>query len=61
MSVLARKLAGGAGALDTTAGHEALTQQAIERQVFGAPTHVYRDEPFRGQDRLDFPDPELAK
>jgi 2-hydroxychromene-2-carboxylate isomerase len=61
MSVLAQKLAGGAGALDTTAAYEPLTQEAIERQVFGVPTHVYRDELFRGQDRLDFPDPELAK
>ena len=39
----------------------ALTQEAIELQVFGAPTYVYRDELFWGQDRLDFLDRELAK
>jgi 2-hydroxychromene-2-carboxylate isomerase len=30
------------------------TREAIERQVFGAPFYIYRDEPFWGQDRLDF-------
>lgn len=30
------------------------TQSAIERQVFGAPWYVYNDEPFWGQDRLEF-------
>lgn len=30
------------------------TGEAIERQVFGAPTYVYRDELFWGQDRLGF-------
>lgn len=30
------------------------SRAAIERGVFGAPTYVYRDEPFWGQDRLDF-------
>jgi len=29
------------------------SRQAIERGVFGAPTYVYDDEPFWGQDRLD--------
>ena len=43
------------------ARYESLTQEAIERQVFGAPTYVYRDEPFWGQDRLDFLDRALAK
>jgi 2-hydroxychromene-2-carboxylate isomerase len=38
-----------------------LTQEAIDRQVFGAPTFIYRDEPFWGQDRLDFLDRSLAK
>jgi 2-hydroxychromene-2-carboxylate isomerase len=38
-----------------------LTQEAIDRQIFGAPTYVYRDEPFWGQDRLDFLDRALAK
>jgi len=38
-----------------------LTQEAIDRRIFGAPTYVYRDEPFWGQDRLDFLDRALAK
>jgi 2-hydroxychromene-2-carboxylate isomerase len=50
-----------ADAPDTGARYEALTQEAIGRQVFGAPTYVYRDELFWGQDRLDFLDRELAK
>lgn len=37
----------------TVAAREAaLTREAIERQVFGAPFYVYRGEPFWGQDRL---------
>jgi 2-hydroxychromene-2-carboxylate isomerase len=38
-----------------------LTAEAIERQVFGAPTYLFRDEPFWGQDRLDFLERALAK
>ncbi len=57
----AKALAVVAGAPDTNARFEALTQEAIERQVFGAPTYVYRDELFWGQDRLDFLGRELAK
>jgi 2-hydroxychromene-2-carboxylate isomerase len=34
--------------------YESNTQEAVARQVFGAPTYVYRDELFWGQDRLDF-------
>jgi 2-hydroxychromene-2-carboxylate isomerase len=30
------------------------TSAAAEKGVFGAPTYLYRDEPFFGQDRLDF-------
>ena len=30
------------------------TRIAAENGVFGAPTYIYRDEPFFGQDRLDF-------
>ena len=41
--------------------YKALTDEAIERKVFGAPTYVYRDELFWGQDRLDFLDRALAK
>lgn len=36
------------------------SQRAIERGVFGAPTFVYRNELFWGQDRLDFLDRALA-
>ena len=31
----------------------ALTQEAVNRQLFGAPFYFYRGEPFWGQDRLD--------
>ena len=40
---------------------EALTQEAVQRGVFGAPSYVYRDEIFWGQDRLDFLDRALGK
>jgi 2-hydroxychromene-2-carboxylate isomerase len=55
------RLAGGAASPDSAARYDALTQEAIDRQIFGAPTYVYRDEPFWGQDRLDFLDRALAK
>ncbi len=38
-----------------------LTQEAIDRGVFGAPTYVCGGELFWGQDRLDFLDRALAK
>jgi 2-hydroxychromene-2-carboxylate isomerase len=60
-SLDAKGLAAGAESPDTASRYEALTQEAIERQVFGAPTYLYRDEPFWGQDRLDFLDREMAK
>jgi len=41
--------------------YEALTQEALARGVFGAPTYAYRDELFWGQDRLDFLDRALAR
>jgi 2-hydroxychromene-2-carboxylate isomerase len=37
------------------------TEEAIERQVFGAPTYIFNDEPFWGQDRLDFLDRAIAR
>ncbi len=40
------------GSLD--ARYEALTQEAIDANVFGAPTYVVDGENFWGQDRLDF-------
>ena len=57
----AKRLAERAAAADIGARYDALTQEAIDRQVFGAPTYIYRDEPFWGQDRLDFLDRALAK
>jgi 2-hydroxychromene-2-carboxylate isomerase len=57
----AASLAERAAASDIGERYEALTQEAIDRQVFGAPTYIYRDEPFWGQDRLDFLDRALAK
>jgi 2-hydroxychromene-2-carboxylate isomerase len=42
------------------AEYEANTAEAIERQVFGAPTYIYRDKPYWGQDRLDFLERALA-
>jgi 2-hydroxychromene-2-carboxylate isomerase len=46
---------------DIAVRYKELTDEAIERKVFGAPTYVYRDELFWGQDRLDFLDRSLAK
>lgn len=40
--------------------YDAYTQEAIDRQVFGAPTYIYNGEMFWGQDRLDFVDRALA-
>jgi len=34
------------------AREDALTKEAVERQLFGAPFYFYRGEPFWGQDRL---------
>ena len=57
----AAALAARAAAPEIAARFEACTQEAIDRQVFGAPTYVYRDELFWGQDRLDFLDRKLAQ
>ncbi|ORY15401.1 thioredoxin-like protein [Clohesyomyces aquaticus] len=35
---------------------QVLTREAVEKQYFGAPTYVYQDEPFWGQDRIDILD-----
>jgi 2-hydroxychromene-2-carboxylate isomerase len=56
----ARLLAERAADPAIAARYDALTGEAIARQVFGAPTYVYRDELFWGQDRLDFLDRALA-
>jgi 2-hydroxychromene-2-carboxylate isomerase len=39
----------------------AMTDEALKRGVFGAPTYVVRDELFWGQDRLEFVDRALAR
>jgi len=57
----AKALAARAATPEIAARYEADTQEAIDRQVFGAPTYVYRDELFWGQDRLDFLDRALAQ
>jgi 2-hydroxychromene-2-carboxylate isomerase len=46
---------------DIAARYGAMTQEAIARGVFGAPTYIYQDELFWGQDRLDFLGRKLAK
>ena len=50
-----------AATTEIVARYKALTLEAIDRQVFGAPTYIYRDELFWGQDRLDFLDRALAE
>lgn len=42
------------------AKYAAFTQEAIDRQVFGAPSYVIDGEIFWGQDRLDFVERKLA-
>jgi 2-hydroxychromene-2-carboxylate isomerase len=42
------------------AQYDIFSQQAIDAKVFGAPWFVLNDEPFWGQDRLDFLDRALA-
>lgn len=57
----AADLAQAADSPAVAARYEALTAEAIDRGVFGAPTYVYRGEMFWGQDRLDFLARKLAK
>ncbi len=45
---------------EAQAAYEAQTQEALERGVFGAPSYVYEDALFWGQDRLEFLDRALA-
>lgn len=45
---------------EVRAKYAAFTQEAIDRQVFGAPSYVIDGEIFWGQDRLDFLDRKLA-
>ena len=46
---------------DIATRFDALTQEAIDRGVFGVPTYFAAGEMFFGQDRLDFLARELAK
>lgn len=46
---------------ETLARYDELTAEAIELQVFGAPTYVYDKELFWGQDRLEFLERALEK
>jgi carboxymethylenebutenolidase len=50
-----------AGETEARSAYEAYTQEAIERQVFGAPSYVVAGEIFWGQDRLDFLERTLKK
>jgi 2-hydroxychromene-2-carboxylate isomerase len=43
------------------ASFDSFTQEALARGVFGAPSYVYRDEIFWGQDRLEFLERALAQ
>jgi 2-hydroxychromene-2-carboxylate isomerase len=45
---------------EAQAAFEAQTQEALARGVFGAPTYLYNDELFWGQDRLELLDRALA-
>jgi len=56
-----RGLIAAAKADETQARYDALTAEAIELQVFGAPTYVYNKELFWGQDRLEFLERALEK
>ncbi|HEY1327113.1 MAG TPA: 2-hydroxychromene-2-carboxylate isomerase [Casimicrobiaceae bacterium] len=48
------RLAERAAAPDTRTHYDTLTQEAIDRGIFGVPTYVLNGEMFWGQDRLDF-------
>ena len=50
----AAKLLALANAQDVKDRLKAVTQEAVERGVFGAPTMFVGDQMFWGQDRLDF-------
>ena len=56
-----RGLIAAAKADETQARYDALTAEAIELQVFGAPTYRYNKELFWGQDRLEFLERALEK
>ena len=49
------------GAEGSKTQFDAFTQEGLARGVFGAPSYVYKDEIFWGQDRLDFLDRALKQ
>jgi 2-hydroxychromene-2-carboxylate isomerase len=49
-----------AQAAEAAQEYDRLTREAMDRQVFGAPTYYYKGEPFWGQDRLEFLERALA-
>jgi len=49
------------GSAQARTSYDRYTQEAIDQQVFGAPTYVYQGELFWGQDRLDFLERALAR
>ncbi|HET9045702.1 MAG TPA: 2-hydroxychromene-2-carboxylate isomerase [Casimicrobiaceae bacterium] len=57
----AGELATAAASPESAARLEALTEEAIDRRVFGVPWYLCDGEPFWGQDRLDFLARKLAK
>jgi 2-hydroxychromene-2-carboxylate isomerase len=57
----AAQLAAAAQSDAAMAGYEAHTQEAVARNVFGAPSYVVDGEIFWGQDRLEFVERALAK
>jgi 2-hydroxychromene-2-carboxylate isomerase len=57
----AAKIAAASQSDAVKAEYEAYTQEAISRNVFGAPSYVIDGEIFWGQDRLEFVERALAK
>ncbi|KAH7114440.1 thioredoxin-like protein [Dendryphion nanum] len=49
------------GGKDLADQEMALTREVVDRNFFGAPMYVYRDEPFWGQDRLEMLDEVLRR
>lgn len=56
VGLIGSELLAKAGEPDIQALYDRLTEEAIARDVFGAPTYVYNGELFWGQDRLEFLD-----
>jgi 2-hydroxychromene-2-carboxylate isomerase len=56
----AEQLAAAAQSDAVKAEYEAHTQEAVARNVFGAPSYVVDGEIFWGQDRLEFVERALA-